>query len=1461
MGENRIRVLLVEDNPGDARWLRNFLIEAPTGESTPSFDVVHVDRLGQALDRLAEESFDLILLDLTLPNSQGLSTLHQILEAAPDLPVVIISGLRGRQLALAAVEAGAQDYLMKSQITPDSLPRTLQYAIARKRDQKVLQEREARYRALLESTPCLICTLAPNGDTLFVNPYVASVTGYSPAELIGRNWWDLFYPGELRAQVHALYAAFEKGDVRDYEMTLVDRQGRRRVLSWSSFNVRDKSQGQLIEIHGVGLDITERKRMEEDLRRRTAQLTALHEVGLELAGQLDLGVLLRTIVERAVIMLGGQMGSLGLYQPDHDILSEILTVGRAPIQGTTALRRGEGMFGRVLQTGQPLLLDDYQRWPGRLPAYEHVPLRGVMAVPIRWGDEFLGVLGVGSHAPGAFSPEDLELLGLLAMQAATAIHNARLFAAERTARQQAERLYAAAQALSASLDLSQVFSSILSELQQVVPYDSASVQQLQGETLRIIGGHGFPNLNELLGVSFDLNADDNPNREVVRTRQPLILDDAPLLYAGFRRDPHRQANIRSWLGVPLLFGDRLIGMIALDKHEPGFYTQEHARLAMAFAAQAAIAIENARLYQEAHERLRELTLLFETSATLATSLDRETVLHTIARQMVSALGVEGCALSWWDQEKDALVTLLDYASDAERWKPVPPGTVYHLSDYPASRWVLTERQPLVVQRSNHHADPGERSWMTAEGVSSALLVPLVVADQAVGLLELMESEQERHFSPNEIRLCQTLANQAAAALENARLYEEARRRNRELALLNRVIAASATTSRVETILETACRELALAFQLPQSGAALLNAARTEAVVVAEYHTEGRPSALGAIIPVEGNPSFQFLLTEKRPLVIDDATSDPRLSPVHDLMRRRDVASILLLPLLVEGEVVGSLGLDALEARRFTPEEVELAWRVAEQVGGALARARLEEERVRLSTAIEQAAESVLITDRQGVITYANPALERISGYSRAELLGQTPRLFKSGRHDSAFYRRLWETIQSGQAWQGRFINRRKDGQLYYEDTTIAPLRDAAGQIVGYVSTGRDVTQEVSLEEQFRQAQKMEAVGQLAGGVAHDFNNLLTIIQLSARLMGKQIHAEDPLQVQLERIQEACHRANELTKQLLTFSRQAPLETRRVDLNDSIREMSRMLPRLLGEDIELVLALSEDLWPVVGDANQLDQVLLNLAVNARDAMPQGGRLRIETANVVLDRAYTEHHFGVEPGEYVMLAVSDTGVGMSEEVKARIFEPFFTTKGSGQGTGLGLSTVYGIVKRHGGHIGVYSEVGQGSTFKVYLPRIQEEPRRPHKTSSVVSEPPRGTETILVVEDEATVREMITQILNAHGFRALTAADGPEALQLSREHQGPIHLLLTDLVMPSMSGVELAEQLRADRPELRVIYMSGYPKDELMRRKLVEEQAVFLIKPLTEETLIQTVQAVLCSTGDESNSNNQKLSHRCP
>jgi two-component system cell cycle sensor histidine kinase/response regulator CckA len=405
---------------------------------------------------------------------------------------------------------------------------------------------------------------------------------------------------------------------------------------------------------------------------------------------------------------------------------------------------------------------------------------------------------------------------------------------------------------------------------------------------------------------------------------------------------------------------------------------------------------------------------------------------------------------------------------------------------------------------------------------------------------------------------------------------------------------------------------------------------------------------------------------------------------------------------------------------------------------------------------------------------------------------------------------------------------------------------------------RDVTREVELEEQFRQAQKMEAVGRLAGGVAHDFNNLLTVIHLSTRLMERNLHPEDSLWPHVERIQEAGRRAANLTKQLLAFSRREIAEPQVLDLNQVLGDLDKMLQRLIPEDIEVTTRLTDDLWPVRIDPTQIEQVVVNLAVNAGDAMPGGGKLTIETANVTLDAAYAAHHLEVEPGEYVLLAVSDNGVGMTAEIKARIFEPFFTTKEKGKGTGLGLATVFGIVKQNQGHVWVYSEPDQGTTFKIYLPRagmpragmpragiphVSEDARTPsHLPTRGAAPTARGSETLLLVEDESGVRELVRDILAAQGYRVLAAQDGVEALQVAGKHEGPIHLLVTDVVMPRLSGRALADQLRSGRPEMRVLFTSGYTDNAIVRHGVLEEGVHFLSKPFELETLARKVQEVL-------------------
>jgi PAS domain S-box-containing protein len=746
-----------------------------------------------------------------------------------------------------------------------------------------------------------------------------------------------------------------------------------------------------------------------------------------------------------------------------------------------------------------------------------------------------------------------------------------------------------------------------------------------------------------------------------------------------------------------------------------------------------------------------------------------------------------------------------------------------------------------------------------ESLVAELFVPLKATGDLVGILTVGPKLSEEAYSLDDQLTLTTLANQTATALENARLHDETRRRNRELVLLNRVIAMSVAGQDVQSMLQTICRELGLAFGEFRSFAFLLSGDGTEASILKCDIIDTLSSGTAAddapvpddsatqdrVIRTAGNRLFRRLLARRAPLLLDAGRDDSLLALFRDLMDDRDIASVLAVPLLVNGGVAGCIGLHTSRLHTFSRGELDLVRRVADQVSGAVARSRLAETQQRLSTAIEQIAEAVMITDTDGTILYVNPAFEQVSGYSRGEAIGRTPRILKSEKQDDTFYGQLWQALAAGNVWEGRLVNRRKDGTLYTGDIIITPVRDQQGEIVNYVATQHDVSREIQLEQQFQQSQKMEALGRLAGGIAHDFNNLLTIIHLSTRLLERQVQPNTTLWKHIQRIEETGERAAKLTKQLLSFSRREIIESQIVNLNNLVSELGGMLQRVIGEDIELVTLLGEDLWSLKTDPSQLEQVIVNLAVNARDAMPEGGALTIETANVILDPLYAARHVDARPGEHVMLAVSDTGVGIPDDVKPHLFEPFFTTKEREQGTGLGLSTVFGIVRQGDGHIRVISEEGEGARFEIYIPSTQE--RRPEEAQRATSlTEGQGTGTILLVEDEDGVRELTARTLSLQGYQVLVAGNGQEALQVSKGFEGQINLLLTDVVMPLMDGRALVKQLQPQRPGMHVLYMSGYADRPLVRQFMSDPKIAFLAKPFTMEALIAKVQTVLENNG---------------
>ena len=599
------------------------------------------------------------------------------------------------------------------------------------------------------------------------------------------------------------------------------------------------------------------------------------------------------------------------------------------------------------------------------------------------------------------------------------------------------------------------------------------------------------------------------------------------------------------------------------------------------------------------------------------------------------------------------------------------------------------------------------------------------------------------------------------------------------------------------------------------------------------------------------------IRNRQPALARYIRHDPSMAPWREEALKRGFESSIGLPLIAAGKTLGALTLYSPKADAFDAQEVNLLRELADDLAFGIAALRVRDERERAEQAlrksedryrdlVEHSRDLICTHDLEGRLLSVNPEPARILGYSTEELLSTWLRDLLAPEARSQFDAYL-ERIQRQGEDQGILRVRCRDGRqriweyhntLRTEGLTRPIVRGLAHDITDRLEAEKALKK---TQEQFLQAQKMEAVGRLAGGVAHDFNNLLTVINGYSDLLLAQAAEGSDERARLEEIKKAGDRAAALTRQLLAFSRKQVVMPAVLDLNLIVEGMEKMLRRLIGEDIEFVENLSPSLGRVRADAGQIEQVIMNLAVNARDAMPKGGKLTIEATNVQLGEEYTKDFLPLTPGSYVLLAISDTGCGMDAETQSHIFEPFFTTKGQGTGTGLGLSTAYGIVKQSGGIINVYSEVGRGTTFKVYLKRVGEPTAEGLKTEEDVV-PSEGTETVLLVEDEPAVRSLAQMTLQAKGYTVLVAGEYIEAMTLARQHAGNIHLLLTDVIMPGLNGRELADLLLALRPTMKVLFISGYTADAIAQHGILDEGVAFLPKPFTPRDLLRRVRQIL-------------------
>ena len=730
--------------------------------------------------------------------------------------------------------------------------------------------------------------------------------------------------------------------------------------------------------------------------------------------------------------------------------------------------------------------------------------------------------------------------------------------------------------------------------------------------------------------------------------------------------------------------------------------------------------------------------------------------------------------------------------------------------------IFRTRSRVIVQMENE-ADLEERfpSLLPSfrVGFRSFMSVPLISKDRVIGVLHF-RSVKFNAYSEMDLRLAEGVGNQIAGNIANAQLFTDYRRTAEML---------RESEERYRTLVEESFDGIFI-----QKGLKIIfaNHRLHEMLGYREGELEGLDHWLVY------HPDYQGL-TRERAQARMRGESVPSQYEVKLL--RKDGSSFYGE---INAKVIGFSGEPGIQVwvRDITERKQ------AEEI--------LRTERERFRSLSENAPFGMAMVDKNGTFKYINPRFRELFGYDLNDVPdGRT--WFRKAypdrnyRHQviSAWLNDLTSSV-SGEKRPRVFTVKCKDGSEKIINFIPVQLETGENLMTCDDITGLKQAEEAlrRTEEQLRQSQKMEAIGRLGGGIAHDFNNLLTVIKGYGQISLLELKKDDPLRGNIEEIQKAAERAANLTRQLLAFSRRQVLDFKVLNLNLLLQDLDKMLRRILGEDIELVYALAEDLQKIKTDPSQVEQVILNLAVNARDAMPSGGKLIIETANVELDNTYASTHVGVTPGRYVRLSMSDTGLGMTPEVRDRAFEPFFTTKEKGRGTGLGLSTVYGIVKQSGGNIWVYSEPGIGTTFKIYLPGVdeKEDVLQQKKEDIPLS---RGTETILLAEDEPSLRDLASRILRDLGYDLIIAANGEEAIQIAQEQsEKEIHLLLTDVVMPRMGGKELADRLKISRPKMKVLFASGYTDDTIVHHGVLERGINYIQKPFTPDTLARTVRQVL-------------------
>lgn len=1305
--------------------------------------------------------------------------------------------------------------------------------------EKGLRDLQEFHESIVENLQEGVVVVHADGRFIFANPAVHHMLGLLPNSLEGKLW-SAVVPTDQQEVIRQASERQQQGVFDRYELSLLNARGSRTPVLVSASPLLHN--GEIMGTLMVLTDIKERKRMEQALelqiqaeRQQLLLSRTLQEVSGLLTSQQGLQDVLESILGMLRRVVNYDSAAVLLLTPDGALE---FAAGRGftdleQVRQSIGSTSGRNAMASSIK-GRPLMIPDTRadsRWVV-LPGTEHV--RSWIGVPLLVKNEFIGALTVDSHTPNTYGEQAIETVAAFANQAAVAIENARLFEAEHKARERAEALQEAAYILSTTLTLDDVLMMVLNQLSRVLPFDSSSIMLVEDEYAVPKIWQGYPDggtSTSFASIRYNVKLDPTVGA-VIRKGQPIIIPD---VHADPRWvDTPFNQHVCSWMGIPLWFRDQVIGLFNLDRKATRGFNDTDISLAQSFALHASAAIQNARLLEDEEQRTAELLAVRQATLSLTASLEPAEVLDGILENTLRFIpGSQNANIYLYhvDEMGDRLIfgaaLWRDGRSSAPMVEPRQNGLTYTVA-----RTGSTMIVPDMAESPLFSSPSAEVSWKGA-----IIGLPLNIGQRVLGVMNI-SYPQPHSFSDAEQRVLGLLADHAAIAIQNADLYERAATERRHLSLLYALGRRLANSLDFDDILSQA---ITLTCEVLGGlvGEAFLYVPESDALSLRALYPQEHYVDIAQSFQLDIGKGLAGWVAQTRVAEnVPDVSKDTHWQPVQGL--DDGVSSGIIAPILEENRLLGVILVLHKELAAFSKDHLDLLVAICQQVGLALINAeryqqvqslvdQLEAEQRRLESLVERLPVGILLLDVQRQVLVANllgrQILEALNGEfpgGRLEQIGSCP---------------LDEIMeQRADSLPVEIIGKGPPAVVVEADARM--IGEEAQQ---WVITLRDVTQERQNQERIQMQERLATVGQLAAGIAHDFNNIMAAIMVYTDLLMAEHGLPDSVLERLGIIQQQVQRAASLIRQILDFSRRSVIEQSPMDLLPFIKELNKLLVRVLPETIRVISSFQPGDYIVRADPTRLQQVFMNLALNARDAMPDGGELRFLMNRVRLREGDFPPHRDLHEGEWICIQVEDTGCGIPEEFHSRIFDPFFTTKPVGQGTGLGLAQVYGIVKQHGGHIDVKSKMGRGTQFIIYLEAVS-----PTQDLTVVEEDPLSLDgqgaRVLVVEDDISTRQALNELLKAFNFEAMMASNGIGALQLFEQYEDTIKMVISDVVMPQMGGIELSQTLLERWPQVKVLFVTGHPLDQENQDVLQTGQVSWLQKPFSARDFCRAIRQLL-------------------